>query len=140
MPVEFDIERLRAEGKFTASELKAEIERRFHAGVYHGPSCPGIAYILSPILGLYDGNSHTTTPINMPHYMFYAPGLSKDEVGAGPIMGQHPYLISPGPMGYIIVHAGVEEKARINAESQDLLKAGCAYRSSLCIRGITPGF
>jgi hypothetical protein len=140
LPAEFDIERLRAEGKLTPAELKTEIERRFKSGVYHAPARPGIAYMLSPILGLYDARSKTTTAMNMPHYMFYAPNLTKEDIGGGPIMGPHPYLISPGPMGYIIVHAGAAEKAQINAESRDLLKQACTYRTSFCIQGVTPGF
>jgi hypothetical protein len=44
-----------------------------------------------------------------------------------------------GPMGYMFLHAGAAEKARINAESANLLKAACEYRSAFCMAGITPG-
>jgi hypothetical protein len=48
VPVEFDIERIRAEGKLGLAALKQEISRRFKDGVYHSPARPGIAYMLSP--------------------------------------------------------------------------------------------
>jgi hypothetical protein len=140
VPVEFDIERLRAEGKLSPTELKAEIERRFKTGIYHAPEHPGVAYMLSPVLGLYNGRSKTTQTMNMPHFMFFAPYLTNHDIGGGPIMGSYPYLISPGPMAYIIVHAGATERTAINAESGSLLKEACAFRQYLCIRGITPGF
>jgi hypothetical protein len=78
--------------------------------------------------------------MNMPHFMFFAPYLTKQDIGGGPIMGAYPYLISPGPMAYTIVHAGAAERAAINAEFESLLKDACEFRLSLCIRGITPGF
>src|SRR5713101_2942895 len=53
VPVEFDIERLRAEGKLNPVDLKKEIVRRFKAGIYHSPARTGIAYMLSPIQELY---------------------------------------------------------------------------------------
>jgi hypothetical protein len=138
VPVEFDIEQLRASGAMSPHELKLEIERRFKTGIYHAPSRPGIAYMLSPVLGLYAGRAKTTTVMNMPHFMFYAPNLTKEEFGTGPIMGSYPYLINSGPMGYIILHAGAAEKAAINEAEADLLTAVCKYRASLCITGVTP--
>lgn len=140
LPVEFDIEKLRAQGKFTPSELKVEIERRFQVGIYRAPDHPGVAYMLSPILGLYNGRTKTTMTMNMPHFMFFAPNLTKQDVGGGPVMGSYPYLISPGPMAYMIVHAGMSERAGINAESESLLKEACEFRASLCMSGVTPGF
>jgi hypothetical protein len=119
-------------------ELRLEIERRFKAGIYHAPSHPGIAYMLSPVLGLYSGHSKTMTVMNMPHFMFYAPNLTREDFGAGPVMGTYPYLINSGPLGYIILHAGAAEKAAINEAEGDLLSAVCEYRASLCIKGVTP--
>jgi hypothetical protein len=89
VPVEFDIERLRAEGKMSPTDLKREIERRFRIGIYHAPKLPGVAYMLSPILGLYDARSKTTMAMNMPHFMFFAPYLTKQDIGGGPIMGAY---------------------------------------------------
>jgi len=138
--VEFDIERLRAEGKLTPAELKQEVLRGFQAGVYHSPARPGIAYMLCLVVRLYGGpGSRKTVTMNMPHYMLFMPNLKGDDVGAGPVMGPYPYFINSGPMGYLILNVGQAEKAQINQDSQDLFKEACAYRSELCIPGLTPG-
>jgi hypothetical protein len=140
VPVEFDIERIRAEGKLGPAQLKQEIIRRFKDGVYHSPARPGIAYMLCPAVRLYGGpGSRTTVAMNMPHYMFFAPNLKAQDVGAAPPMGPYPYFINPGPMSYIILNVGENEKAQINRDSQELLKEACAYRSDFCIPGVTPG-
>lgn len=139
VPVEFDIERLRAEGKLSPAELKQEIIRKFKDGVYHSPARPGIAYMLCPVVRLYGGpGSRETAAMNMPHYMFFVPNLDAKEVGAGPVMGPYPYFINPGPMAYLILNVGQTEKAQINNDSAELLKEACAYRSDLCIKGVTP--
>jgi hypothetical protein len=131
--VSFDVAKLRAEGKLTPQELKKEISRRFKDGVYHSPARPGISYMLSPVQRLYGGpNSKTVQSVNMPHYMFYAPNLTSKDIGGGPVMGQYPYLINPGPHAYAILNVGETEKAQITRESQDLLKELCAYRSYFC--------
>jgi len=140
VPVEFDIERIRAEGKLNPVELKQEIIRRFKKDVYHSPARPGIAYMLCPVVRLYGGpGSSKTVTMNMPHYMFFVPNLTGKDVGAGPVMGPYPYFINPGPMAYLILNVGQTEKAQINRDSQELLKEACGYRSDLCIKGITPG-
>lgn len=141
VPVEFDIERLRAEGKLSPAELKQEIIRRFKDGVYHSPTRPGIAYMLCPVVRLYGGpGSRKTLAMNMPHYMFFVPNLTGKDLGAGPVMGPYPYFINPGPMAYLILNVGETEKAQINRDSEELLKEACAYRSDLCIEGVTPGY
>ena len=132
-PVEFEIERLRIEGKLTPTQLKQEIDRRFQAGVFHSPARSGIAYMFSPIARLYGGpDSKQTVFMSMPHYMFFAPNIKGEDVGAGPPMGPYPYFVAPGPMGYIILNVGTSEKAQNNRESQDLLKEACSYRADLC--------
>jgi len=134
VPVSFDVARLRAQGKLSPQELKKEITRRFEDGVYHSPARPGISFMLSPIQRLYGGpQSKDAKTMNMPHYMFYAPNLTNKDIGGGPVMGQYPYLINPGPHAYIIVNVGETEKAQINREERDLLKEVCSYRSYFCI-------
>lgn len=136
VPVSFAVARQRAEGKVDAQQLKDEITRRFKEGIYHSPSRPGISYMLSPFQRLYGGpGSLETRTVNMPHYMFYAPNLTSKDIGGGPVMGQYPYLINPGPHAYIIVNVGETEKAQINHESQDLLRELCAYKSYFCSEG-----
>ncbi len=134
VPVEFDVERLRAEGRLSPDELKLEILQRFKDGVYHSPSRPGVAYMLAPVAQLNGGPIATVTvPVNMPHFMFFAPNLSSGDIGGGPLMGPYPYIVNSGPMGYVIVNVGDAEKARINRDSQSLLKEACSYRSYLCL-------
>ncbi len=134
VPVEFDIERIRAEGKMNPVQLKREITRRFEAGTYHPPAHPGIAYMLSPIVRLYAGpGSRETMALNIPHYMFFVPNQDGKDLGAGPVMGPYPYFINPGPMAYLILHVGETEKRRINQDSQELLNEACEYRPDLCL-------
>jgi hypothetical protein len=137
VPVEFDIERLRAEGTLTPQELKEEIGRRFRDGVYHAPGRPGVAYMLAPVAQLNGGPGGVrTVPMNMPHVMYFAPNQTSRDFGGGAVMGPYPYLVNAGPMAYIILHVGEAEKAQINRESRDLLAELCAYRSYLCLDGI----
>ena len=138
VPVSFDVARLRAVGKVSPQELKREITQKFRGGVYHSPARPGVSYMLSPIQRLYGGpESRETRTLNMPHYMFYAPNLTKEYIGGGPVMGRYPYLVNPGPHAYLIVNVGETEKAQINQEESDLLKEVCAYRSDFCMDGVS---
>jgi hypothetical protein len=133
-PVSFDVARLRAEGRLSAEELKAEIMRRFKDGVYHSPARPGVSYMIAPVMRLYMGpDSKDIATMNMPHYMFYAPNMTKADFGGGRTFGAYPYLANPGPHAYMILHVGAAEKAEINRENADLLKEICAYRSIYCL-------
>jgi hypothetical protein len=50
----------------------------------------------SRVQRLYGGpSSKTVRFVNMPHYMFYAPNLTSEELGGGPVMGLYPYLVNP---------------------------------------------
>jgi hypothetical protein len=140
IPVSFDVAHLRAEGRISAHELKAEIARRFQDGTYHSPARPGLSYMLSPIQRLYGGpNSKETLTVNMPHFMFYAPNLTSKDIGGGPVMGRYPYLVNLGPHAYMIVNVGETEKAQINVEESDLLKEVCGYQSEFCMDGSAKG-
>ncbi|HEX8765616.1 MAG TPA: hypothetical protein VF740_10665 [Candidatus Acidoferrum sp.] len=74
-----------------------------------------------------------TRTVNMPHYMFYAPNLTRKDIGGGPVMGRYPYLINPGPHAYMIVNVGEAEKAQMNQEESDLLRELCTYRTDFCM-------
>jgi len=111
-----------------------EPEERFREGTYRSPARPGISYMLSPVQRLYGGPASKAVHfVNMPHYMFYAPNLTSKELGGGPVMGQYPYLISPGPHAYVILNVGQTEKAQINKEERGLLQDLCAYWSYFCM-------
>src|SRR5262249_6501941 len=47
VPVYFDAARLRIAGKTSPADLKRLVEDRLRQGVYHQPSRPGIAYMVS---------------------------------------------------------------------------------------------
>jgi len=133
-PVSFDVARIRAEGKLSAQELKDLIVKRFKDGVYQSPACPGISYMIAPVMRLYMGpDSKDIATMNMPHYMFYAPNLTNTDFGGGRTFGPYPYLANPGPHAYMILHVGAAERAEINRENQDLLKEICAYRAYYCL-------
>ena len=69
----------------------------------------------------------------MPHFMFYAPNLTSQDIGGGPVMGRYPYLINPRPHAYLIVNVGSAEREQINQEESPLIKEVCAYRDDLCL-------
>jgi len=134
LPVYFDVARIRIEGKMSPEEVKQWVLKRVKDGTYRSPSRPGISYMVSPVMTGYRGpGSKEIATMNMPHLMFYAPNLSRDDFGAGTPRGTYPYLLDPGPHAYMIQNIGEAEKARISEESKDLLRELCAYRSELCI-------
>jgi hypothetical protein len=66
----------------------------------------------------------------MPHYMFYAPYITEADIGGNSTSGG-PMILGDGkgPHGYIILPAGVMEKAKMMTENAALLKRLIAYRS-----------
>jgi len=79
----------------------------------------------------------------MPHYMFYAPYLTNDDIGNIPDgQADFPVLVHPeamflgerkAPYGYIIVPKGEKERAKIVADNKALLKRLADYRSYMKI-------
>ncbi len=131
-PVYEDVEAMRASGKFTAPQLKDTISARFARGFYKAPARPGISYMLAPIMRAYvgEGSSRHLETFSMPHYMFYAPYITEADIGGNSTSGG-PMILGDGkdPHGYIIVPAGVMEKAKMMTENAALLKRLIAYRS-----------
>ena len=72
--------------------------------------------------------------MNMPHYMFYAPGVKDADIGGHGFSKQYPFILdmSPGRDDYIILLVGEAEKAKILEEWKDLLNELCSYRNYLC--------
>jgi len=130
-PVYADVEAMRASGKFTAQQIKDTIASRFHKKYYKAPSRPGISYMIAPIMRTYDGSSSEVVTMSIPHYMFYAPYLSESDIGGNSTNGGPLVLGDGGPHGYIIVPAGVTEKAKIIEENKELLKRLADYKSYL---------
>ena len=134
MRVYFDVARLRIEGKLSPEALKQLVQKRLADGTYKPPARPGVAYMVAPIMTGYAGpGSKEVITMSMPHLMFYAPNMTAADFGAGPPRGSYPYMLDPGPLGYMIVNIGQTEKATIVEESANLLKELCAFRAELCL-------
>jgi hypothetical protein len=130
---------LRAQG-MSAAALKAEIEKRYANKAYQAPQKPGLSYMVAPLmraLGPPDMKVHTMT---MPHLMFYAPGVTNEDIGAQPNLAvpaslQYPFIDKQGnaQQSYMIQMVGAAEKAKIVADEKPLLDALCAHRDVLCL-------
>ena len=142
-PIYMDEATMRASGKFTALQARDIIVDRIKKGTYKAPARPGISYMVAPIMRTYPGTpaSHTVLTMHMPHYMFYAPYLTNDDIGNIPNGTQDgPFLVDPeamflgkrkAPYGYIIVPEGETERAKVIADNKVLLKRLADYRSFL---------
>ena len=79
----------------------------YESGRLEAPQRPGIAYMLSEEFVRIDPESGETERVFPPHLMFYAPGLSNEDIGALPEHNggtEHPWILRPGrPTSYIIV-------------------------------------
>jgi len=136
-----DAASLRAQGLSPAA-LKAEMQKRFRDKTYQAPEKAGVSYMVGPLMrtqGPPDMKVHTMA---MPHLMFYAPGVTNEDLGAVPdlkdpaslmypFMDQH--TASSGVESYIIQMIGEAEKAKILAAEKPLLDELCAYRDLLCL-------
>jgi hypothetical protein len=136
MPVYFDMAEMRASGT-PAEELKAIVVERWETGQYKAPERAGISYMLAPMFRTYtnpDVEVNKVGTTNAPHYMFYAPGVSNEDIG-GKLMSEHPFLLNltPGPHGYIIQFVGQAEKKAINEEYAEMLARLCELREVYCL-------
>jgi hypothetical protein len=136
-----DAAALRAQGLIPAA-LKAEMQKRFREKTYKAPQKAGVSYMVGPLMrsqGPPDMKVHTMA---MPHLMFYAPGVTNEDLGAVPdlkdpsslmypFMDQH--TASSGVESYIIQMIGDAEKAKIAAAEKPLVEELCAYRDVLCL-------
>ena len=134
MKAYFDLAEMRAQG-IAPEEAKRILQERYRSE-YKAPERPGIAYMLAPIVRGYrraeQGPDITT--FSLPHYMFYAPDLTDEDIGAGNTLA-HPFVLSrkPGPHGLIIVLAGKEERRAIQEEYAELLTELCKLDEDLCL-------
>jgi hypothetical protein len=76
----------------------------------------------------------------MPHLMFYAPGVTNEDIGAVPDLANPASLLNPfidkqgiAEQSYMIQLVGETEKAKILADEKALIDALCAYRDVLCL-------
>ena len=138
-PVYMAVAEMRASGKYQASQIRDSIVSRINAGVYKAPSKPGMSYMLAPVMRVYPAGPDVKEPVTvrMPHYMLYAPYLTKENSRYKPGT-EGLFLANPdnsilgdgkGPYGYIIVPAGETEKAIIVEDGKQLLKRLAAYKA-----------
>lgn len=136
MRVFFDMAEMQASGTPPA-EMKEVVTRRYESGQYAAPDRAGISYMLAPIFRTYVNPDQTdaVATMNVPHYMFYAPDVSNEDIG-GKFQSEHPFMLneSPSPHGYIIQVAGQAEKAAINKEYAEMMDRLCRYREVYCLQ------
>jgi len=139
LKVIMDAAALRAQG-MGPDALKAEIEKRYRNKTYKAPERAGMSYMVAPVmrtLGPPDLKVHT---MPMPHLMFYAPGITNEDIGAVPDLAvpstlAYPFIDRQGnaEQSYMIQMVGEAEKAKILADEKALLTDLCAYRDVLCL-------
>jgi hypothetical protein len=140
MPVWMDVARIRADRK-TPKQVYEEIMESFDNGTYQRPARSGISYMTAPLMRSYPAPSATeVVTFSGPHYMFYAPNVKDVDIGGKPF-SPYPFVLSqgPGPHDVIILLVGETEKAKILADSTDLLNDLCAYRKFLCLDSASHG-
>lgn len=123
---------LRAHG-MDSRQVNEAVTKRFGTPVSPNPSRTGVAYMIAPIMRGYTSAPGPVT-MNMPHYMFYAPGVKDADIGGHGFSKQYPFILgmSKGRDDYIILLVGEAEKAKIFEDSKDLLHDLCSYRNYLC--------
>lgn len=130
---------LRAQG-MGASELKAEIAKRYRDKTYIAPDKPGLSYMVAPIMRTVGPPDMKVRTMAMPHLMFYAASLTNEDIGAVPDLADPTSLLNPfidrqgaAEQSYMIQLIGAAEKAKILADEKPLLDELCAYRDVLCL-------
>lgn len=141
LKVFLDVAAMRASGKYSAIQVRDTVVQRVKTGVYKAPSRPGISYMLAPIMRTYPGTKEIVS-MHLPHYMFYAPYLTNEDVGGKPA-SEHPVVFSPSenvlgvgksPFNYMVLPAGKTETARIIEENKSLLKRLAMYKPYLKVK------
>ena len=134
MRVFFDAAEMQAKGT-PPGELKRIIKDRYKTGYYKAPERAGVSYMLSPVLRTYINpeESESVATLNVPHVMYYAPNISNEDIGGGKPGGMYPFIIMPGPHGYIIQFLGLTERAAINKEYEEMLARLCKMKEAWCL-------
>ena len=134
MRIFFDAAEMQAKGT-PADELKKIMKDRLKTGYYKAPERAGISYMLSPVLRTYfdPEESDSVGTYNFPHVMYYAPGVSSEDIGAGELGGMYPFVIMPGHHGYMIQGLGVTERVAIYKEYEEMLERLCKIKEVWCL-------
>ncbi len=134
MPVWMDAAQMRSRG-LPPKQVYEEIMKKFGNGTYQKPARSGISYMTAPLMRSYPAVDATeVVTFSGPHYMFYAPNVKDADIGGKPF-SPYPFILpqGPGPHDVIILLVGETEKAKILADSKDLLNELCSYRKYLCL-------
>jgi len=142
LKVIMDAAELRAQG-LSAAALKAEIQKRYSDKAYRVPERAGLSYMIAPVMrtqGPPDMKVHT---MSMPHMMYYAPGVTNEDIGAQPNLNDPSSLLYPlmdkqgnAEQSYMVQLMGAAEKAKILTDGQALLHDLCAYSNVLCLQNM----
>jgi len=134
MRVFFEAAEMQAKGT-PPGELKKIIKDRYKTGYYKAPERVGISYMLSPVLRTYFNPEEidSVVTLNVPHVMYYAPNITNEDIGGGKLGGMYPFVIMPGPHGYIIQFLGLTERAAINKEYEEMLVRLCKIKEVWCL-------
>jgi hypothetical protein len=145
MRVFFDAAEMQAKGT-PPGELKKIIKERFKSAYYKAPERAGVSYMASPILRTYVNPEETdkVATSSNPHVMYYAPNVSNEDIGGKPpsisfadysmdVGGSYPFVIMPGPHGYMIHLLDLTESAAINKEYQGMLEQLCTIKEVWCL-------
>ncbi|MGO9568284.1 MAG: hypothetical protein ACLP5H_12155 [Desulfomonilaceae bacterium] len=134
MRVFFDAAEMQAKGT-PPGELKRIIKDRYKTGYYKAPERAGISYMLSPVLRTYFNpeESDKVVTMNYPHVMYYAPDVSDEDIGGGKRGGMYPFVIFPGPHGYMIQPIDLTVRAAINKEYEEMLARLCKIKEAWCL-------
>jgi len=136
MRVFFDAAEMQAKGT-PPGELKDIMKTRLKTGYYKAPERAGVSYMLAPVHRTYtnpDENDNVVT-LNLPHVMYYAPNVSNEDIGgAKPSPNSiYPFVILPGPHGYIVQLLGLTEKTAITEGYKGMLEKLCAIKEEWCL-------
>ena len=134
MPVWMDAAEMRARG-LPPKQVYEEIMKKFDNGTYQKPVRAGISYMTAPLMRSYPApNATEVATFSGPHYMFYAPNVKDADIGGRPF-SPYPFVLPQGPGAHdvIILMVGETEKAKILADSADLVEELCSYRKYLCL-------
>jgi len=145
MRVFFDAAEMQAKGT-PPGELKKIIKERYLLQYYKAPERAGVSYMVSPILRTYvnPDESDDVRTANLPHVMYYAPYVSNEDIGGKPpsiqfadyrmiVGGFYPFVIMPGPHGYMIHFLDLTERAAINKEYEEMLGRLCKIKEVWCL-------
>ena len=134
MRVFFDAAEMQAKGT-PPGELTRIIKDRYNTGYYKAPERIGISYMLSPVLRTYFNPEEidSVVTLNIPHVMYYAPNITNEDIGGGKLGGMYPFVIMPGPHGYIIQLLGLTERVAITKDYEEMLARLCKIKEAWCL-------